>query len=111
MHTFTGCDETSKVGRKSWAIKGANNGYELLHYFARDELREQETTDTEKFFLKCIIKYDVDTCNELLFIVYHEKHMQFVIERFRPTSDSIRQHNESIMAVLHMASSSFSGNH
>ena len=111
MHTFTGCDTTSKVGTKIWAIKGDNNGYELLYYFARDELREQEITDTEKFFLTWIMNYDVDTCNELLFIVYHEKHMQFVIERFRPTSDSIRQHNESILAVLHMASGSFSGNH
>lgn len=104
MHTFTGCDTTSKVVRKIWAIKGDNNGYELLYYFARDELCEQEITDTEKFFLTCIMNYDVDICNELRFIVYHEKHMQFVIERFRPTSDSIRQHNESIMAVLHMAS-------
>ena len=48
MHTFTGCDTTSKVGTKIWAIKGDNNGYELLYYFARDELREQEITDTEK---------------------------------------------------------------
>lgn len=48
MHTFTGCDTTSKVGRKIWAIKGDNNGYQLLYYFARDELREQEITDTEK---------------------------------------------------------------
>ena len=49
IHAFTRCDTTSKVGRKMWAIKGANNGYELLYYFAMDELSEQETADAESF--------------------------------------------------------------
>ena len=64
---------TSKSGRKSWAIKVANNGDELLHYFARDKLSEQVIAYTEKFFLKCIIKHD--TFSKLLFVVYHKKHL------------------------------------
>ena len=46
----------------------------------------------EKFFLKCITKHDVDTFDELRFIVYHKKYLEFDIERFPPTSDNIRQH-------------------
>ena len=48
--------------------------------------------DTEKFLLKCITKHDVDTLDELHFIVYHEKYLEFDTERFPPTSDNIRQH-------------------
>ena len=35
---------------------------------------------------------DVDSFDELRFLVYHEKHLQFDIERFPPTSASIKQH-------------------
>ena len=49
-------------------------------------------SDAEKFLLKCITKCDVDTFTELRFIVYHEKYLEFDIERFLPTSDNIRQH-------------------
>ena len=93
IHALTGCDTASKVGTKSRAVKeGANNGYDLLYSFGREELSVQMIADAEKFLLKCITKHDVDTFNELRFIVYHEKHLQFDIERFPPTSDSIRQH-------------------
>ena len=44
--------------------------------------------DNEKFLLKCITKYDVDTFDELHFIVYHEKYLEFDTERFSPTSDN-----------------------
>ena len=46
----------------------------------------------EQFLLKCITKHCVDTFDELRLMVYHEKHLQFDIERSPPTSDSIRQH-------------------
>ena len=48
--------------------------------------------DAEKFLLKCLTKHDVDTFDEMRFIVYHEKYLQFDIECFPPTSDNIRQH-------------------
>ena len=93
IHAFTGCDTASKVGTKSKAVKeGANIGYEVLYSFGSDELSEEMIADAEKFLLKCITNHDVDTFNQLRFIVYHEKHLQFDIERFPPTSDSIRQH-------------------
>ena len=93
IDALTGCDTASKVGTKSKAsfIEGANNDYELLYSFGRNELSD-DITDAEKFLLKCITKHAVDTFNQLRFIVYHEKHQQFDIERFPTTSDSIRQH-------------------
>ena len=48
--------------------------------------------NAEKFLLKCITKHDVDPFDELRFIVYNEKYLEFDIERFPPTSDNIRQH-------------------
>ena len=48
--------------------------------------------DAEKFLLKCITKHDVDTFNELCFIVYHEKYLEIDAECFLPTSDNITQH-------------------
>ena len=67
--------------------------------------------DTEKFLLKCITKYDVDTFDELHFIVYHEKYLEFDTERFPPTSDNIRQHIyiAHISAGLYMATLCLSG--
>ena len=89
IHALTGCDTASEVGTKSKAVKGANNDCELLYSCGRDELSD-DIANAEKFPLKCITKHDVDTFNQLRFIVYHEKHLQF--ERFSPTSDSIKQH-------------------
>ena len=48
--------------------------------------------DAEKFLIKFITKHDVDTFDELRFIVYHEKYLELAAERFSPTSDNIRQH-------------------
>ena len=48
--------------------------------------------NAEKFLLKCITKHDVDPFDELRFIVYNEKYLEFDSERFPPTSDNIRQH-------------------
>ena len=55
--------------------EGINNGYEHLYYFSRDELSEQMISDAEKI-LKCIKKHDVDTCNDLRFIVYYKNHLE-----------------------------------
>ena len=48
--------------------------------------------DAEKFLLKYVTKYNVNAFDELRFIVYHEKYLEFDIEHFPPTSDNIRQH-------------------
>ena len=48
--------------------------------------------NAEKFLLKCVTKHDVETFDELRYLVFHEKHLVFDIERFPPTSDSMRQH-------------------
>ena len=76
------------------------------------ELSEKTITE---YSLKCITKHKVDTFNQLCFIVYHEKNLQFNIERFPLTLFSIKishhiTHKESIFAVLHIASHSFSWN-
>ena len=50
VDALTGCDMASKFSSRSWAINGASNGYDILHYFARDVLSEQEIADAEKLF-------------------------------------------------------------
>ena len=90
IHALTGCDTTSKFGTKGMAFKeGKKNGYNLLYSFGRDEISNQMTADAEKFLLNCIKRHDVSTFDELRYIVYHEKHLQFDIERFPPTSASV----------------------
>ena len=92
IHGLTRCDTTREIGTNSRAMKeGTSNGYKPLYYFDGDKLSEQMINDAGNFLFKCITKHDVDTFNELV-IVCHEKHLQFDIERFPPTSDSFRQH-------------------
>lgn len=50
VDALTGYDMASKVSSRSWAINGASNGYDILYYFARDEVSEQEIPDAEKLF-------------------------------------------------------------
>ena len=50
VDALTGCDMASKFSSRSCAITGASNGYDILHYFAWDELSEQEIADAEKLF-------------------------------------------------------------
>lgn len=77
IHGLTGRVTTSQAGCKSRVMKeGASNGYKLLYYFDGTKLSEQMINDAEKFLFKCITKHDVDSFNEL-FIMYHEKHLQF----------------------------------
>ena len=92
IHALTGCDIASKVGSKSKAVKEGANGYDILYSFGRGDLSEEMIADAEKFLLNCITKHDVGTFDQLRVIVYREKHLQFGLERFPPTSDSIKQH-------------------
>lgn len=50
VDALTGCDMESKVSSRTWTINGASNGYDILYYFARDEVSEQEIPDAEKLF-------------------------------------------------------------
>ena len=63
------------------------------------------TADAEKFLLNCITKQDVDTFDELRFIVYHEKYLEFDIDRCPTTS----AYSARISVVLCMAPLCFSG--
>ena len=72
-------------------LEGAGS-YHLLYAFGSDALSDEMIADAEKFLLKCITKHDVDTFDELRFIVYHEKYLEFDIKRFPSTSDNIREH-------------------
>ena len=92
IHALTGCDTASKVGTKSRAVREGAGCYHLLYAFGRDALSDEMIADAEKFLLKCITKHDVDTFDELRFIVCHEEYLKFDIECFPPTSDKIRQH-------------------
>ena len=67
-------------------------GHNLSYSFGRDEISNQMIANAEKFLLNCITKSNENTFDELRYIVYHEKHLQFDIERFPPTSASVRQH-------------------
>ena len=93
IHALTGCDTTSKVGTKARALKvGVLSGYKLLYSFGRDNIHEDMIYDAEKFLVKCISNHEVDAFDELRCLVYHEKHLTFDIDRFPPTSNSIRFH-------------------
>ena len=92
VHDLTGADSISKVGTKTKAAKGRFENSELLSGFGKEEIPEEMISNAEKFLLKCVTKHDVNTFDELRYLVYHEKHLEFNIERFPPTSDSIRQH-------------------
>ena len=63
-----------------------------MYAFGRDAWCDEMIANAEKFLLKCITKHDVDPFDELRFIAYNEKYLEFDIERFPPTSDNIRQH-------------------
>ena len=86
IHTLTGSDTATKVGTKSSAIRAGADCYHLMYSFGRDSLSDKLITDAEKFLLKCITKHDVDTFDELRFIVYHDKYSKFDIEHFPQTS-------------------------
>ena len=92
LHALSGADCLSKIGTKSKALKAGEQYYELLSRFGHGELTEKMIADAERFLLKCVTKHEVDTFDELRYVVYHEKYLKFNVERFPPTSDSIRQH-------------------
>ena len=82
--------------QQSWykrqAVREGADCYHLLCTFGRNALSDEMIADAEKFLLKRITKHDVDTFDELPFIVYPENYLEFDIERFPPISDNIRQH-------------------
>ena len=92
IHALTRCDTASKVGTKSKAVREGAGCYNLLYAFGRDALSDEMIADAEKFLLRYVTKYNVNTFDELRFIVYHEKYLEFDNEHFPPTSDNIRQH-------------------
>ena len=92
IHDLTGADSISKVGSKSKATKEGLKHFSLLSGFGHQSLTAEMINNAEKFLLKCITKHDVKAFDELRYVVYHDKHLDFNIERFPPTSDSIRQH-------------------
>ena len=110
IHALTGCDTASKVDTKSRAVRKGADCYHLLYLFGRDVLCDEMIADAEKFYQKCISTCDVDTFNELCFIAYHEKYLEFDTERFPPTSDQIA-YIARTCAVLYMATLCFSGKH
>ena len=92
VYGLTGADRISKVGTKTKAAKEGLENSELLSGFGQEEISEEMIRKAEEFLLKCVTKHNVNTFDELRYVVYHEKHLEFNIKRFPPTSDSIRQH-------------------
>ena len=92
VNALTGWDTASKVDTKSSAVREGAESYHFLNAFGRDALSDEMIADAEKFLLKCVKKHDIDTFDELPFIAYHEKYLEFDTERFPPTSDKIRQY-------------------
>ena len=92
INVLTGWDTTCKEGRKSRAVREGADSYYSLYAFGRDALSDKMIDDAGKFLQKCITKHDIDTFNELHFIVYHEKYLEFGIECFPPPPDNRRQH-------------------
>ena len=90
-HAVTGCHTANKVGIKSRAVREGADCYHLWYVFGRNVLSDEMIADAGKFILKCITKHDVGTFDELHFIVYHQKYLEFDIECFPPTSYNIRQ--------------------
>ena len=90
--SVSGADALSKVSTKAAVVREAQVNHELLTGFGQDPLTEEMIKNAETFLLRCISKHKVDSFDELRYIVYHEKHLHFDLERFPPTSDSIRQH-------------------
>ena len=78
--------------RKKLLKKANESAYNLLYYFGKNEISQNMIADAEKFLVQCITSDDTNNFDELRFNVYHKKHLQFDIERFPPTSASIRQH-------------------
>ena len=68
-------------------------GYKLLYSFGRSELTDQMIADAEKFLVRCISqKCNLDCFDDLRYEIYDDKKFQFDMEKFPPTSKSIKQH-------------------
>ena len=63
-------------------------------------MSDEMIAGAEKILLKCITRFDVEIFDELRFIVYYEKYLEFDSERFPSTTSA---YITRISAVLHMA--------
>ena len=63
-----------------------------MHYFENIALKDQIITDAESFLVKCISPNCCIECfDELRHKTYYDKTFSFNLEKFPPTSESIRQ--------------------
>ena len=94
VHALTGCDTTSKIGTKAAALKTAFAcGIELLHSFGKTVISVEMIANAEKFLLNCITSNcKFNYLDELRYHIYHTKTFQLDLEKFPPTSSSIKLH-------------------
>ena len=94
--TSNPCPHWMCYNQQSWnkrhAVREGADCYHLLYAFGRNALSDKMIADAEKFLLRFITRHDVNTFDELRFIVYPENYLEFDIRRVPPTSDNIRQH-------------------
>ena len=64
----------------------------LLLSYGKTEINDEVIVGAEKFLLKCITSFEVESFDELCFLIYHTKHHQFDLERFPPTSACTKQY-------------------
>ena len=91
---FLGCDTTSKVGTKSWALKSATNKIiPTLVSFGQASFDEDVKAMAEKFLVGCISKDEnIDDFDNLRNKTYYKKSTETNIEKLPPTSSSIVLH-------------------
>ena len=91
---FLGCDTTSKVGTKSWALKSATNKIiPTLVSFGQASFDEDVKAMAEKFLVGCISKNEnIDAFDNLRNKTYYKKSTEINIEKLPPTSSSIALH-------------------
>ena len=98
-----GYDTSSKIGTKVKALKAAEtNGNEVLCFFGKSELTENMIDDAEKYLLHCVSHECISSFDELRNDTYHKKLQQFDLEKFPPTSSSIRQHTLRAYLQCHL---------
>lgn len=93
VHVFPGCETTSKIVTKTVAFKIANKcGYELLCFFVgKTEITDEIIRNAEILLSKCISNLNLDKFDDLKFELYYKKLYHFDLQKFPPTSSSIRQ--------------------
>ena len=89
VHALKGCDPNSAIASKKSALRVAKMiGYEYLHSFGNIVLTDHIITNDESFLVKCISpNFSIKCFDELRHETYYDN-----LEKFPPTSESIRQH-------------------